>query len=186
MAHLTAFNTISLDGYFTDANSDMSWAHTAPDPEWQEFVNDNATGGGLLVYGRITYQMMAGWWPTPMAAQMDATLAAAMNAAPKLVFSRTLTEAAWNNTRLVKEDLPGEIRRLKAGAGPDMAILGSGTVVTQLAREGLIDLYQLVVSPVVLGAGRTPFEGLGRRMAMKRTECRAFGNGNVLVSYAPA
>ena len=87
MPRLNMFNNVSLDGYFTDSNNDMSWAHAgADDPEVRDFTAGNAKGAGALVFGRVTYQMMAGFWPTPMAAQMMPEVAAGMNRAQKYVF----------------------------------------------------------------------------------------------------
>jgi dihydrofolate reductase len=187
MARLTVFNSVSLDGYFTDRNNQMNWAHNpVPDKEWDNFVEGNAGGGGVLVFGRITYELMASYWPAPAAARNDPVVAERMNHLPKIVFSRTLKQAAWDHTRLVKEGLVEEIRVLKAGPGKDMAILGSGSIVAQLAQEGLIDEYQIVAIPVILGAGRTMFDGIGKPVPMKLVKSRAFTNGNVLMCYAPA
>ena len=187
MRRLAVFNQISLDGFFVDAKGDMSWAHTdATDSEWSAFVAENARGGGLLVFGRITYELMASYWPTPYAIGKDPIVADRMNALPKLVFSRTLGRASWNNTRLVKDGVASEIRRLKQEPGEDMAILGSGSIVSPLAMEGLIDEYQTVVTPVVLGKGRTMFEGVSKIVGLKLTKTRRFDNGKVLLCYEPA
>jgi dihydrofolate reductase len=186
MGRLVAFNSISLDGYFVDAHGDMRWAHNdAMDDEWDEFVADNASGGGPLVFGRITYELMASYWPTPAAMQGDPVVAERMNNRPKLVFSRTLNEAPWNRTRLVTGDLAEEIRTQKDEPGNDMAILGSGSIVAQLTQERLIDEYQIAVIPVVLGAGRTMFEGIREKLSLELTESRDFANGNVLLRYEP-
>jgi len=97
-----------------------------------------------------------------------------------------LDKASWNNTKLVKGDLAAEIRRMKKEPGEDLVILGSGSIVSQLAQEGLIDAYQVVVNPIVLGKGRTMFEGIKDRLNLKLTKTRTFGNGNVFLSYEPA
>jgi len=187
MRKLSVFNNISLDGYFTDRDNRMDWAHNpVPDKEWDEFVEGNAGGGGALVFGRITYELMAAYWPTPTAARNNPVVAKRMNKLEKIVFSRTLKEAVWENTRLVKDGLAQEIRALKAGPGKDLAVLGSGSVVSQLAREGLIDEYQIVVTPVVLGGGRTMFDRLEKPLPMKFVRSRVFPNGNVFISYVPA
>jgi dihydrofolate reductase len=186
MRKLAVFNHVSLDGYFVDANGDMSWAKTAPDdPEWSAFVAENASGSGALVFGRITYEMMARFWPTPMAIEMMPAVAAGMNRMPKYVFSRTLHEVTWSNATLVKGDVAAAVRDLKDRSGPDMVILGSGSIVAQLAPAGLIDEYQVVVNPIVLGRGRTMFEGVAEPLRLKRTGARAFRNGNVLLTYEP-
>ncbi len=184
MRGLIVFNHVSLDGYFVDAKGDMSWAHKQ-DPEWDEFAQSNAGGGGELLFGRVTYDLMASFWPTAAAAQMLPVIAERMNKARKVVFSRTLDEAQWNNTRLVKGDLPAEVRKLKQEPGDGMVILGSGQIVAQLAPEGLIDEYQIVLNAVALGSGRTLFEGLKTRLPLKLTKTRTFSNGNVLLCYEP-
>lgn len=187
MRKLIVFDSTSLDGYFVDASGDMGFAHNdGGDAEWNAFVEGNASGGGTLVFGRKTYELMAGWWPTPMAAQAMPAVAERMNSATKVVFSRTLRSAAWRNTTLVRDDLVGAIRRLKAEPGEGLAILGSGSLVAQLAPHGLIDEYQVVVVPVVLGGGRTLFDGVPSRIPLRLVGSRAFGNGNVVLRYEPA
>ncbi|HEY7681822.1 MAG TPA: dihydrofolate reductase family protein [Gemmatimonadales bacterium] len=186
MPKLVVFNHVSLDGYFVDRNGDMSWAKAdQQDAEWNAFVAGNASGGGVLVFGRITYELMAGFWPTPFAIKNVPLVAQRMNGMPKVVFSRTLNQASWSNTKLVKGDLVAEVRRMKQEPGEDMAILGSGSLVSQLVPEGLIDEFQIVVNPVVLGKGRTMFDGIKEKLNLKRTRTRAFGNGNVLLCYQP-
>ena len=184
MRRLVVFNNVSLDGYFTDVNDDMSWARNH-DPEWLAFVQENASGGGELVFGRITYELMASYWPTPMAIKNDPKVAEGMNNLPKIVFSRTMDKASWNNTKLVKGDLPAEIRKMKNEPGKDLVIFGSGSIISQLAQERLIDEYQIVVVPVVLGKGRTMFDGIQAKLPLKLTKSRTFGNGNVLLCYEP-
>jgi dihydrofolate reductase len=182
---LTVFNSVSIDGYFTDANNDMSFAHNAGhDDEWTSFTSENASGEGQLLFGRITYEMMASFWPTPQAAQQMPVVARQMNALPKVVFSRTLNEATWANTKLVKGDLVTEVRRMKGESGKDMVILGSGSIVSQLAQAGgLIDEYQLVTIPIALGKGRTLFDGVDHKVPLRLIKTRSFKNGNVVSYY---
>jgi dihydrofolate reductase len=184
MRKLIVFNHVSLDGYFTDMNGDMSWAHKN-DAEWNRFVEENASSGGELVFGRITYELMVSYWPTPHAIKNDPIIAERMNNLPKVVFSRTLDKASWNNTKLVKGDMAAEIRKMKKEPGKDMVIFGSGSIVSQLAQEGLIDEYQIIVNPIVLGKGRTMFDGIKEKLTLKLTKTRTFGNGNVLLCYEP-
>jgi dihydrofolate reductase len=185
MRSLIVFNHVSLDGYFVDKKADMRWAHKQ-DPEWNEFVAGNARGGGVLLFGRVTYEMMASYWPTPMAAQNSPAVAEHMNNLQKVVFSRTLEKASWNNTKLVKGDLATEVRKMKQESGQGLVIMGSGTIVSQLAQEGLIDEFQIVVCPIVIGSGRTLFEGVKEKLNLKLTKSRTFGNGNVYTCYEPA
>jgi dihydrofolate reductase len=186
MRRLIVFDNISLDGYFVDANASMAWARsTQPDPDWDAFMVANSTSRAVLVFGRVTYDLMASFWPTPMAAKDFAVAAAGMNAAQKMVFSRTMDKASWNNTRVVKTDPVAEMRKLKSEPGDDLCILGSGNIVAQLAPEELIDEYLIAVAPVVLGKGRTLFEGVTKHLPMKLTKSRAFANGHVLLCYEP-
>jgi dihydrofolate reductase len=187
MRKLIVFNQVSLDGYFVDARGDMSWAHKDPaDEEWNTFVAGNAGGDGALVFGRVTYELMASYWPTEPARRANPAVAQGMSAMPKIVFSRTLEGASWSNTTVIRKDAAVAMRALKRGKGPDMAILGSGRIVAALTRAGLIDEYQVVVSPLVLGAGRTMFAGVAKTVALRLTRTRSFGNGCVLMCYAPA
>lgn len=184
MSKLIVFNSVTADGYFTGPGGDMSWAHQ-DDAEWNAFVADNAKGDCVMVFGRITYEMMASWWPTPKAIKSMPAVAERMNSAPKVVFSKTLDEAAWNNTRLVTGDLVAEIRKMKKAPGPDLMIFGSGTIVAQLAQKGLIDEYQIALNPTVLGRGRTMFEGVKKKLDLKLATTRTFANGIVFLCYEP-
>jgi dihydrofolate reductase len=183
MRRLIVFNQVTLDGYFTDKKGDMSWAHKS-DPEWDAFVAGNSKQGGVLLFGRVTYEMMASYWPTPAAKKAFPDVAEGMNALKKVVLSRSLDKAEWENTTILKE--LSDVEKLKKEPGPDIVILGSGKVVAQLAAKGWIDEYQLIYNPIALGAGRTLFDGVDQKVELKRTSTRAFKNGNVLICYEPA
>jgi len=180
---ISVFNNVSLDGYFTDGAGDMSWAHTV-DPEWQRFTNENAGGEAELIFGRKTYQMMASFWPTPEARQLMPEVAASMNRMRKHVFSHSLERAAWENSQVTKGDLVTEVRRLKSQAGPGLLIMGSVQIVSQLTQAGLIDEYQLVTVPLVLGSGRSLFEGVTTRPRLSLARTRTFQNGNLVAWYS--
>jgi dihydrofolate reductase len=187
MRQLIVFNNQTLDGYFSGTNGDIGWSHRPQnDPEWKKFTADNAKGDGTLLFGRITYELMASYWPTPAALQNDPAVAERINNLKKVVFSRTLDKAAWNNTELVKTDMVDYVRRMKQGSGDPMVIMGSGSLVSQLTQEHLIDEYQVIVNPVVLGKGRTMFDGIKDMLRLKLEKTRTFGNGNVLQCYQPA
>lgn len=185
MRRVMVFNNVSLDGFFTDAHGDMSWAHTQ-DAEWNAFTSGNASAEGALLLGRVTYEMMAAFWPTPQAAQMLPQVAAGMNAMPKFVASRTLDAATWQNTTLLEGDVVDAVRRLKAEPGPDLVLLGSGSIVSQLTEARLVDEYQIVVHPIVVGKGRTLFETVTGKVPLRLTKTRAFTVGNVVLWYEPA
>jgi len=182
MRKLIVFNQVSLDGYIADAHGDMSWAHK-DDPEWTAFASENASGDGVLLFGRVTYDLMASYWPTPAALQNMPAVAEGMNRMPKVVFSRKMKKAAWQNTTLVKRDIVGAVHTMKSERGPGMVILGSGSIVSQLTEAGLIDEYQMTVNPVVLGKGKTMFEGVKKRVILRLTRTRPFTNGNVVLWY---
>jgi dihydrofolate reductase len=185
MRKLHAFETVTLDGFFTDDHNDMSWAHKQ-DEEFREFTSSNARGDAELLFGRVTYEMMASFWPTPEAATRLPEVAAAMNRMRKYVFSRSVNQAAWQNTTLVKGDPVAETARLKREAGPDLVVMGSGSIVSQLAQARLIDEYQIVLNPLVLGRGRTLFATVDDRLPLRLTQTRTFKNGNVVLWYSAA
>ncbi len=182
MRQLNVFNSVSLDGYFTGSNGDLSWAHRN-DPEWTEFTNSNAGGESVLLFGRVTYDMMRSFWPTPAATQAMPDVARKMNNATKYVFSRSLSNATWQNAHVISTDILGAVRKLKSEEGPPMVILGSGSIIAQLASERLVDEYQIVSVPVILGAGRTMFEGVSETLELERKNTRSFANGNVVSWY---
>ena len=184
MRKLMVFNSMSLDGFIADANGDMSWAHKQ-DEEWNSFVAGNARGDGVLVLGRSTYDMMAGYWPTPMAAQNSPVVAKRMNELQKMVFSRTMLEASWQNTTLVKGELACEMKRLKEQPGAGLVILGSASIVAQLSDARLIDEYQIAMNPIVLGGGKSMFDGVREKLPLKLTRWRSFQNGNLFLTYQP-
>ena len=179
---LSVFNSISLDGYFTDGSADVNWAH-AKDAEWQAFTRGNAGGDAEVIYGRKTYEMMASFWPTPVAKQRLPEVAASMNRMRKHVASRSLQRVEWENSQLIQGDLATEVRRLKSEPGPGLLIMGSGEIVSQLTQAGLVDAYQLVIVPVVLGKGRSLFEGVTARPRLTLEKTRSFANGHIVAWY---
>jgi dihydrofolate reductase len=186
MRKLGVFNSVTLDGYFATMDGDIAWSHREKaDAEWSAFVSGNASRDAQLLMGRVTYDVMTRYWPTPLAAQNDPVVADRMNALPKVVFSRTLDKATWSNTTVINGDIAAAARRMQQEPGPDMVVLGSGSIVSQFAREGIIDEYQIVVLPFVLGKGRTMFDGVDRQLNLTLSETRHFQNGNVLLCYEP-
>lgn len=189
MRKLRVFESISVDGYFADTSGGMQWAHRAEadaDDEFTAWVGENASrgAGGGLVMGRVTYDMMAAWWPTDAAKQAMPTVAAGMNAATKYVASRdTRFAPRWENCVRLDGDAVAAVRALKASAGPDLAVLGSGRLAAQLGAAGLVDDYQFVILPVALGGGRTVFS---RGASLSLVDQRAFRCGNIVVTYVPA
>jgi dihydrofolate reductase len=180
MRTLSIFEQVSLDGYYAAA-TDEPWYHAQkPDAEFADFISTNASGDSDLLFGRKTYDEMAAFWPTAEAARMMPAVAKGMNDKRKLVASRSISRATWHNTRVLGGELVAAVRELKAQPGPPIVILGSGTIVAQLAAASLIDEYQLLVFPLALGAGRTLFD---TALELALVSSRAFANGCVFTVY---
>jgi len=181
---------VTLDGFFEGSNQDISWHHV--DEEFNEFAIKQLNEIGTLLFGRITYQGMASYWPTEFAKSSDPVVAGLMNDLPKVVFSRTLDRVEWNNSRLVKKNAAEEVSKLKQQPGKDIAIFGSSNLATTLADaaqssgSGLIDEYRMIVNPVFLGQGTPLLKGIRNRLDLKLLNFKAFESGNVLLYYTPA
>ena len=182
MGKLSVFNFMSLNGYFKGPNDDTSW-HQHGNEEEGEFAAEGAQSDSILLFGRKTYEMMAGFWPTPQAAKNMPEVADGMNKSEKIVFSRTLKNATWNNTRIIKNNIVEEIKKLKASSPKDMTILGSGSILTQLAEAGLVDNYMFMLDPLALGDGTPIFKGIGHNLELKLSNTRSFKSGRLLLTY---
>jgi dihydrofolate reductase len=181
---VSAFTFVTLNGYFQGINKDISWhKHGA---EENTYAAGALKAGNILLFGRLTYEMMASYWPTPMAAKNDPVVAEGMNSAEKIVFSRTLSNVGWSNTRVVKEHIGTFLGKMKQSPGKDMTILGSGSIVTQFAELGLIDEFQIMLDPVVLGSGTPIFKNVKKRLDLTLTGTTSFPSGVVLLTYRPA
>ena len=167
MGTVTVFNFVTLDGYFSGPAGDISWHNHAVNSEEHAYAVEMLKRADTLLFGRITYELMASFWPTPQAIKADPLVAKGMNKADKIVFSRTLKQAAWNNTRVVSDHIADEIKRLKKMPGKNMTVLGSGSIVTQLAEQGLIDELQIMIDPIVLGDGTPMFKGIKEKLLGK-------------------
>ncbi len=178
---LISFNMMTLDGRFEGPGHDINWHRV--DEEFNDFSIEQLRSGDALIFGRVTYELMASYWPTPQALGDDPEVAGLMNSLPKLVASRTLSQAEWENTRLVKEDISGEIARLKALPGKDLFLFGSADLASTLIHDGLVDEFRIMLNPVVLGAGELLFKGIVEPFELKLVASRPFRNGNVLLSY---
>jgi dihydrofolate reductase len=178
MRKIILFNMITLDGFFEGPGADISWHNV--DEEFNEFAIEQLQNAGGLIFGRVTYQMMASYWPT---AEEDEAVAKLMNTIPKFVFSSTLETVGWGNTTLLKGDAAEEARKLKAQPGKDLFIFGSAEFASGLVQKGLVDEFRLMVNPVVINEGTPLFKGLPERLRLNLLRTRAFQNGNVLLVY---
>ena len=184
MRKILAFLVVTVDGYYEGPNGEFDWP--VVDEEFNEFGLRQLEEVDTLLFGRVTYEGMAAYWPTPAAEQDDPRVAARMNTLSKLVVSRTLDRADWANTRIVKDDVAAELTRLKQQPGKDIAVFGSSDLVVSLLGMGLVDELRIMVHPVVLGAGRSLFRTAPERMQLRLAEARPFRSGSVLLTYRPA
>lgn len=183
MRKIVVFNRISLDGFFAGPQGEIDWF--LPDAELDKAIHGTGRADMLLM-GRLTYEMFEAVWPKmagdPTAPKEMRETGQELNEMTKVVFSSTLNAVTWVNSRLLSGGVTDEARKLRAGNGSNILIFGSGTIIQQLASEGLIEEYFLAVTPAVLGAGRSMFAGVNR-LDLKLVESQAFASGNVLLHY---
>ena len=168
---------VSLDGFMEGPNRELDWH--VNDSEFQEYALEMLRSIDGMLLGRTTYQLFADYWPS--ATEPGAT---ELNAMEKVVFSTTLSDVEWANSRLVAANAAEEIARLKQQEGRDLAIFGSSTLVSSLPL-GLIDEYRLLVCPVVLGAGTPLLPHRGSRRPLNLLSTKQFGSGVVFLTYQP-
>jgi dihydrofolate reductase len=183
MRRIITSNLVSLDGYLAGPGGDLSW-HTVND-EFFRYAEDMLNSTGTLLFGRITYDLMASYWPTETVKINDPVIAGKMNGLPKIVFSKTLERVDWENTTLFNSDVEKNIRQLKEQPGKDIVILGSGTIVSALTQTDLIDEYRFIINPVILGGGVYQFTGNLDRKKMELTDIKRFSTGVVMLNYQP-
>lgn len=180
MRKIFAFLMVTMDGY--DEGPAQEFDFWNLDPEFDEFSITQLDDADTLLFGRITYEGMASYWPTAAARQGSPAIADRMNSFPKLVVSRTLDQADWPGTTIVRD--PAELAEVKGRPGRDIELLGSSALTVTLVRLGLLDELRIMVNPVALGAGRPVLRGGGlSRYRLLRT--RVFDSGNVLLCYQP-
>jgi dihydrofolate reductase len=184
MRKLYSFMVITLDGFYEGPDGEFDWPNV--DQEFNEFGIEQLHDTDLLLFGRATYEGMAGHWPTTAARQDDPEVAELMNGLPKVVVSTTLASADWADTRIVRENLAEEITKLKRQSGRGIAIMGSPALTVSLIELGLVDELRVLVHPIVLGAGRSLFRTTGDRLPLELLQARTFKSGNVLLTYRPA
>jgi dihydrofolate reductase len=185
MRKISVFNNVSVDGFFAGLDGNLNWLTV--DDESDKFAVEQTRDSRTLLFGRTTYQMFESFWPAalkdPRTSKDNRELAQNIHDAEKIVFSGTLKKVTWNNSRLVKEIDPEEIKKLKQEPGKDMVILGSGTIVQAMTNLHLIDEYQLMVNPVILGKGKPLFKDMKDTVNLRLLTTRTFKNGKVLLSY---
>ena len=181
MRKVIFFMLTTLDGFYEGPNKEIDWHNV--DEEFNQFAIDQLNSVDVLLFGRVTYELMASYWPTEAATTNDPIVADKMNHLPKIVFSKTRASVEWQNTRLVKENIAEEIAKLKRQPGKDLIIFGSSDLAVTLIQDGLIDEYRIMVNPVVLGNGKPLFKGIKDKLNLRLINARKFKSGNVLLYY---
>jgi dihydrofolate reductase len=194
---IVTFNWTTADGYFAGADGDLDWV--VPDAEQAKAAAESISGFDTVLFGRRTYQLFEGFWrhavvdeigtipdphhPGRRSAEHGA-IAIALKRMTKVVFSRSMKEATWENSRLIREVDPREIEKMKVQRGRDLIIFGSGSIVSELTRHGLIDEYQFAVCPVLLGSGQSLVRGVAKRLPLDLLEAKRLPSGDVILRYA--
>jgi dihydrofolate reductase len=176
-----SFMMASADGYHADPGEALDWHNV--DQEFSQFALAQLREAGTLVFGRVTYEGMAAFWPTPAGEKSDPDVAKAMNTTPKIVISRTLAQATWAGTQVITHP-EEELAKLKQQPGKDIVIPGSSTLTASLLQTSLLDELRIMVNPVILGQGRSLFAGADRT-TLKLLKTQQFTSGNVLLYYQP-
>ena len=180
MAKLIMWNLMTLDGFVEGPNRDISWHFDVWGDELEKLSIEQGSAAGGLMFGRVTYELMANHWPSASGEVADF-----MNALPKFVFSRTLTKSNWNNTRMFNADVPEAVARLKRESAKEILLFGSADLAAGLIPHGLIDEFRIAVNPIILGGG-TPLFKQGERVKLKLLDTRTLSTGVVILRYAPA
>lgn len=197
MRTIKMFNRVTPEGFFATAEGSLNWA--VPDDELDQAAGSASATFDTILFGRRTYEMFESFWPRALddpkttdphrpgrSSSAMREMATFINEAEKIVFSRTRKDVTWKHSRIVREFIPGEVEALKNQAGKNMIIFGSGSIVSLLTEHGLIDEYQLVVSPLLLGSGRPLFDGLSKTTKLDLIEAKPYRSGNVVIRYARA
>jgi dihydrofolate reductase len=172
---------MSLDGVVDEPGE---WSIPYFSDDLAQYKYDELFASDALLLGRITYEGFAAAWPTME--EIEGEFAVRMNTLPKYVASTTLEAAAWNNSTVIGENVPGEVSKLKQQAGNDILIGGSGALATTLMEHDLIDEIRMLVHPIAVGTGKRLFEGAGAPVALKLVDTRSFDSGVVALTYHAA
>jgi dihydrofolate reductase len=179
MRKLIMWNVITLDGYFEgDKNWDLSFHEVIWGQELEKLSLEQLNSADFLVFGRVTYEGMAAYWK-----DAEGEIADHMNKIPKLVFSRTLQSADWNNTTLIKGNASAEINRMKAEGNRDMYVFGSANLSETFVNDNLFDEYRIGISPVILGSGRPLFRQTAVPKRLNLVSAQKLSTGGVVLKY---
>jgi dihydrofolate reductase len=188
MRKVTLWIGMSLDGFTSGVNEQLDWlVPHATRPEAADFFRRLRERVDTVLVGRVNYEGFAEYWPKvkddPKASPSDIDISRWLDDVPKVVFSRTLREVKWKNTRLARGDAAEEVAALKRGPGKDILIQNSTRLTQSLLAAGLVDELNLMIAPAVLGAGRALFAGLPRPINLGPAELTRFDDGTFVARY---
>jgi dihydrofolate reductase len=179
MRSLIMWNLITLDGYFEGRkNWDLPWHERVWSEDLERFILEQFDSTAMLLFGRVTYEGMAAYWQTEQGEAADF-----MNNLPKVVCSRTLQEAAWDNTTLAKGEAVDEVARLKHQGSGNIFVFGSAILSETLMNAGHFDKYRICIASVIIGSGRPLFGNGLRRQNLRLLESRALSTGCMILRY---
>lgn len=192
---IVMFNWMTANGYFAGADGNLDWV--VPEEEQAKAAVDGIPLFDTVLFGRRTYELFEKFWNHAVAYSSTAPdphhpgqqtrehreIATWLNEMTKLVFSRSLKDVTWKNSRVLHELDPREIETMKSQPGKDMIIFGSGSIVSQLTQHGLIDEYQMVVCPIFLGSGRPLLTGVSKNSKLELVEAKPYRSGDVMLRY---
>jgi dihydrofolate reductase len=186
MRKLVLFIHLSLDGFASDADGGLRWISF--DADLQHYADGIVATVGSPVYGRNTYELMAGYWPgvlnDPTENERDRAHAKWVDGATKYVFSRTMKKADWNNTVVINDNIATEINKLKEQPGKDLVIFGSPGLAHSMMELDVIDEYQLTLNPVLLGAGKQVFAKIKNKTNLRLVRATPLKSGVIGLHYA--
>ncbi len=178
---------VSLDGLVAGPNNEMDWITNIYDQEMGQYEGDIVKTADTLLLGRLTYQSFAGAWPhvpdNPSASEGEKENARKLNGMRKVVISKSLEKVEWANSTLVKDNIADEVAKLKGEPGGDILIYGSASIVQLLTNLHLIDEYQILIHPVVLGSGKPLFKDIQDKVNLKLVNVKTNSAGVVFLTY---
>lgn len=173
--------SVTLDGFMEGPNRELNDTAEVVDEDFDRYATEMLNSIDAILLGRVTYQLFTDYWPSATGPDADK-----LNELPKIVFSRTLEKVEWNNSRLIKENVAQEVEGLMQQKGKDLALFGSADLASTFIRLGLIDVYRIFVTPVVLGRGSPMFKEIQDRIDLKLLKATTWGSGVVALYYQPA
>jgi dihydrofolate reductase len=186
MRKLVVSEWVTVDGVF-DADTMAQWFTPYDSDDRQEWIKEGILASDAFLFGRITYEMLAGYWPTVTDRDnKEIAIADRLNGAPKYVVSSTLKTAKWNNSTIIKNNVVEELARLKQQPGQDILVFGSAMLGQSLLEADLIDEYRLLVHPIVMGRGKRPFKDGLATTKLTLVKTRTFSLGVTALCYQPA